>query len=122
MLSLRQLQLDTIKQRQHWCQSFEWLTVQAGLSMQQSIQLDTECLRLNGQDVVGVTGTVYNINVEGFPMNGPGSHAAKIPQLLLLKLVISELTLETNLTVNHLWGKLTTGLLGIMASHSNNIQ
>jgi hypothetical protein len=42
--------------------------------------------------------------------------------LLLLKLVISESTLETKSTVNHLWGKLTTGLPGIMAGHSNNIQ
>ena len=42
--------------------------------------------------------------------------------LLLLKLVISESTLETKSTVNHMWGKLTTGLPGIMAGHSNNIQ
>jgi hypothetical protein len=42
--------------------------------------------------------------------------------LLLLKLVISKSTLETNSTVNHLWGKLTTGLPRIMAGHSNNIQ
>jgi hypothetical protein len=42
--------------------------------------------------------------------------------LLLLKLVISESTLETKSMVNHLWGKLTMGLPGIMAGHSNNIQ
>jgi hypothetical protein len=40
--------------------------------------------------------------------------------LLLLKLVISESTLKTKSTVNHLWGKLTTGLPGIMVGHSNN--
>jgi hypothetical protein len=42
--------------------------------------------------------------------------------LLLLKLVISESMLKTKSTVNHLWGKLTTGLPGIMAGHLNNIQ
>ncbi|MGL5918059.1 MAG: hypothetical protein ACRCYM_02330, partial [Cetobacterium sp.] len=42
--------------------------------------------------------------------------------LLLLKLVISESTLETKSTVNNLWGKLTTGLPAIMQGHSNNIQ
>jgi hypothetical protein len=42
--------------------------------------------------------------------------------LLLLKLVISESTLETKSTVNNLWGKLTTGLPDLMAGHSNNVQ
>jgi hypothetical protein len=42
--------------------------------------------------------------------------------LLLLKLVISESTLKTKSTVNHLWGKLMMGLPCIMAGHANNIQ
>ena len=42
--------------------------------------------------------------------------------LLLLKLVISESTLETKSTVNNLWGKLTTGLSALMQGHSDNIQ
>ena len=41
--------------------------------------------------------------------------------LLLLRLVITESTLETKSTTNHLWAKLTAGMPEIMAGHGNNI-
>ena len=41
--------------------------------------------------------------------------------LLLLRLVITESTLETKSTINNLWSKLTAGLPMIMETHANNI-
>jgi hypothetical protein len=41
--------------------------------------------------------------------------------LLLLRLIITESTLETKSTINNMWGKLTSGMPAIMASHGNDI-
>ena len=41
--------------------------------------------------------------------------------LLLLRLVITESTLETKSRINNLWSKLTAGMPMIMETHANNI-
>ena len=41
--------------------------------------------------------------------------------IMLLKLIISESTIETKSTNNHLWGKLISGIPEIISTVSNNI-
>ena len=61
------------------------------------------------------------VNLIGLKTDRYASPSGENSGLLLLRLVITESTLETKSTINNLWSKLTSGMPMIMETHTNNI-